>query len=253
MIVVVMPCNTGCPGYDLPDKLGPVEGIHMISRKHRKTWMVLVLLALVLTGCAAREAGSAAGDADRPGEPAAPEAQRIRGEALVGKDGYGFTPCGSGQQRILALSSQSRIFLDRFLESGGKLEFFLDAWVREKEGKLEVVAIERAYTEGPRCDSAPEVAQFVASGTEPFWSLRLSPTGWLLERPGSPPLQAVATTEKIGNGYAWASASPKARVELTPGYCADGMADAASAWQARIELGDVRLTGCAHRGELPLP
>lgn len=225
----------------------------MISRTHQKTRMVPIMLALVLTGCAARDAGSAAEDADPIGDPPAPEVQRIRGEALVGKDGYGLTPCGSDRQRILTLSPQSQIFLDRFLESGGKLEFFLDAWVREKEGKLEVVAIERAHTEGPRCDSAPEAAQFVASGTEPFWSLQLSPTGWLLQRPDNPPLQVEATPTKVGGGYTWTSVSPKATVEILPGYCADGMADAASAWQAKISLGDLQLAGCAHRGELPLP
>lgn len=225
----------------------------MISRKHQKIRMVPIVLALALTGCAAREAGSATEDAGPSGEPAAAEVQRIRGEALVGKDGYGLTPCGSDQQRILTLSPQSQIFLDRFLQSGGKLEFFLDAWTREKEGKLEVVAIERALTEGPRCDSAPEAAQFVASGTEPFWSLRLSPTGWLLQRPDNPPLQVQTVPAKIGAGYAWTSVAPKATVEILPGYCADGMADAASAWQAKISLGDLQLAGCAHRGQLPLP
>lgn len=225
----------------------------MISRKPRKTRMVPIVLVLVLTGCAAREAGSAAEDAEPSSKPAAPELQRIRGEALVGKDGYGLTPCGSDRQRILVLSPQSRVFLDRFLESGGKLEFFLDAWVRENEGKLEVVAIERAHTEGPRCDSALGAAQFVASGTEPFWSLQLSPTGWLLQRPDSPPVQVEAAPTRIGAGYAWNSVAPKAAVEILPGYCADGMADAASAWQAKISLGELQLAGCAHRGQLPLP
>jgi putative lipoprotein len=239
-----MICRTNLVQWSIP----------MISRNRQKTRMAQVLLASVLAGCAAREAGSAKGDDDPSGEPAAAEAQRIRGEVLVGKDGYGLTPCGSDRQRILTLSSQPRIFLDRFLESGGKLEFFLDAWVREKEGKLEVVAIERAHTEGPRCGAALEAAQFIASGTEPFWSLQISPTGWLLQRPDSPPLQvAAAAPTKIGAGYAWTSVAPKAKVEILPGYCADGMADAASAWQAKISLGDLQLAGCAHRGELPLP
>ncbi|MGH8025978.1 MAG: hypothetical protein ACREO0_04530 [Pseudoxanthomonas sp.] len=215
--------------------------------------MILILMALALSGCAARETGSATGSADPPGEPSVAEVRRIRGEALVGKDGYGLTPCGSDRQRILALSAEAQVFLDRFLQPGGKLEFFLEAWAREKDGKLEVVAIERAHTEGPRCEAAREQVQFVASGTEPFWSLQLSPTGWLLQRPDSPPLQVQATPAKRGAGYAWASASPQSTVEIVPGYCADGMADAASAWQAKVSLGDLRLTGCAHRGELPLP
>ena len=225
----------------------------MIARKYSKTTMALAAMAVGLSACAGRGDGSAAKGADSSGGPSAPGLQRIRGEALVGKDGYGLTPCGSDRQRILALSPQARSFMDRFQAPAGKPEFFLEAWAREQNGKLEVVAIERAHTEGPRCDAAPEQAQFVASGTEPFWSLRLSSTGWLLQRPDSPPLQVTASAEKIGAGYAWASASPKARVEIAPGYCEDGMADAASAWQARVDLGDVRLAGCAHRGEPPLP
>lgn len=225
----------------------------MISRQCPKIGVVLAAMALALTGCAAPGDAPATGDTDPSGGSSPPEMRRIRGEAIVGKDGYGLTPCGSDRQRILALSPQARIFLDRFLEPGGKLEFFLDVWAKEKEGKLEVVAIERAHTEGPRCDAAPEEAQFVASGTEPFWSLELSPTGWVLQRPDSAPLHAQSIAAKTGEGYVWASDSPKATVELAPGYCADAMADAASAWQAKVSLGDLRLTGCAHRGELPLP
>lgn len=225
----------------------------MNSPTYLKRTIVLVAITVGLGACAGQGNGPDAAGGDSPSTPSTTALQRVRGEVVMGKDGYGLTPCGGDRQRILALSAQAKDFIDRFQAPAGKPEFFLDAWARERGGKLEVVAIERAHTEGPRCDAAPEQAQFVASGTEPFWSLRVSPTGWLLERPDSPPLQAMAAAEKIGSGYAWVSASPKAKVELTPGYCADGMADAASAWQTRIELGDVRLTGCAHRGELPLP
>lgn len=221
----------------------------MNSRTHPKRTIALAAMAVGLCACAGHGNGPAAGGGDSPSAAL----QRIRGEVVVGKDGYGLTPCGGGPQRILALSTQAKDFIDRFQAPAGKPEFFLDAWAKEQGGKLQVVAVERAHTEGPRCDATLEQAQFVASGTEPFWSLRVAPTGWLLERPDSPPLQAMTAAEKIGSGYAWTSASPKARVELTPGYCADAMADAASAWQARIELGDVRLTGCAHRSGLPLP
>lgn len=225
----------------------------MNSRTYPKRTIALAAMAVGLCACAGHGNGPAEGGGDSPSGPSTTALQRIRGEVVVGKDGYGLTPCGGDQQRILTLSVQAEDFIDRFQAPAGKPEFFLDAWAREQGSKLEVVAVERAHTEGPRCDATLEQAQFVASGTEPFWSLRVAPTGWLLERPDSPSLQAVAAAEKIGSGYAWTSASPKAKVELTPGYCADGMADAASAWQARIELGDARLTGCAHRGGLPLP
>ena len=225
----------------------------MISPKQSIVTMAMVTMTVGLSACAGHGNGSATEGVDSSAGHSASGLQRIRGEALVGKDGYGLMPCGSDRQRILALSPQARSFMDRFQAPTGKPEFFLEAWAKEKDGKLEVISIERAHTEGPRCDAAPEQAQFIASGTEPFWSLQLTSTGWLLQRPDSPPLQVVASPEKIGDGYTWSSVSPQARVEITPGYCADGMADAASAWQARIDLGEVQLAGCAHRGQLSSP
>jgi uncharacterized membrane protein len=228
--------------------------MHMNSQTHPERMIVLVAMAVGLGACAGQGSGPTAGGGGDPlPAPSNTALQRIRGEVVAGKDGYGQTPCGNDRQRILVLSAQAKDFIDRFQAPAGKPEFFLDAWTREQGGKLEVVAIERAHTEGPRCDVAPEQAQFVASGTEPFWSLQLSPTGWLLQRPDSPPLQVLAVPTKRGAGYAWISESPKATVEILPGYCADGMADAASAWQAKIGMGDLQLTGCGHRGELPLP
>lgn len=225
----------------------------MNSRTHPKRTIVLAAMAAGLGACAGH-GNAPEGGGDSPSRPSTAALQRIRGEAVVGKDGYGLTPCGGDRQRILALSTQAKGFIDRFQAPAGKPEFFLDAWAREQEGgTLEVVAVERAHTEGPRCGAAPEQAQFVAGGTEPFWSLRVASNGWRLERPDSSPLQATVAAERTGGAYVWSSAAPKAKVVLTPGYCADGMADAASAWQARIELGDARLTGCAHRGELALP
>jgi uncharacterized membrane protein len=217
----------------------------MVPRNRPKT-ITGVVLGLALCSCAA-------GASPSSGEPLAEEVRRIRGEALAGKEGYGLVLCGSERQRSLALSPSAKVFLDRFLQTGHKPEFFLDAWAREKNGKLEIIAIERAHTEGQRCDAAPDPAQFVASGTEPFWSLQLSPSGGVLQRPDQPPLQFGTVATKIDAGYVWKSTAPAATVKITPGYCEDGMAAAASAWQATISLGDLRLAGCAHRGELPLP
>ena len=116
-----------------------------------------------------------------------------------------------------------------------------------------VESVERAHTEGPRCDAALENALFVARGNEPFWSLSLTAPGWVLQRPGEEPLHVTATMAKSGTDYAWGSAAPTARVEIVPGYCADGMADAASGWQAKLSLDGKVFNGCAHRGALPLP
>lgn len=179
--------------------------------------------------------------------------QRLRGEALVGKDGYGVTPCGSQQQKIARFAPSAQEFIDRFLEPGGRLEFFLDGWVHEENGQLLFESVERAHVEGPRCDREPEDAAFVARGNEPFWSLSLTANDWELQRSGAEPLRAEAKSAKAGDGYVWESAAPAAKVELVPGYCADSMADAASAWQARLTLDGETLSGCAWRGAQALP
>ncbi len=196
------------------------------------------------------EPGPPAGEA-----PAAkmPAPQRLRGEAVVGKDGYGVTPCGSQRQRIVRFAPDAQAFVDRFLEPGGRLEFFLDGWASEQGGQLVVEAVERVHTEGPRCDREPEDAAFAARGNEPFWALSLTAAGWALQRPGAEPLHADAKAAKVGDGYACASTAPAALVELSPGFCADGMADAATAWRAKLTLDGETWNGCAWRGMQPLP
>lgn len=186
--------------------------------------------------------------------PAVAGLQRLRGEAVVGKDGYGITPCGSERQRIVEFAPEAQAFIDRFLEPGGRLEFFFDGWARERDdGKLLIESVERLHTEGPRCDAPPEEAMFVARGNEPFWSLSLTATGWELQRPDADALRIKTAVAKSGAGYAWTSATPAAKVEIIPGYCADGMADAASGWQAKLSLDGKVFEGCAHRGAQPLP
>lgn len=201
-------------------------------------------------GTTAPASGPPAGEAPAA---ATPVLQRLRGEAVVGKDGYGVTPCGSQRQRIVRFAPAAQDFIDRFMEPGGRLEFFFDGWASEQDGQLVVEAVERVHTEGLRCDRELEVAVFAARGNEPFWSLSLTATGWELQRPDAEPLRADAGATKAGESYVWESVAPASRVELTPGYCADGMADAATAWQARLTLGEEVLSGCAWRGAQALP
>ena len=217
--------------------------------------------AVLLSACGgeANTEGQSTPVVDGPAAPAAvPDAsgsglQRLRGEVVAGKDGYGLTPCGSDGQRIVTFAPDAQAFVDRFAGPDGHPAFFLDGWARERDGKLVVESVERAHTEGPRCDAALEDAVFVARGSEPFWSLSLTAVGWELQRPGEAAISATATPAKNGDGYAWESAAPAARVEIAPGQCADGMADAVSGWQAKLSLDGKTFIGCARRGALPLP
>ena len=201
--------------------------------------------------------GPVASGAQATSEPESGPAamQRIRGELVVGKDGYGLTTCDQARQRRVRFSTPAQDFVDRFLAAGGTRAFFLDGWgVAGADGMVAIARIERLHTEGPRCDRAIGDAVFVAHGNEPFWALRVLPDRVVLERPDADPVEAAARAIALDDGgYRWEADSPVISATLRPGYCADGMADAASTWQARVTLSGVELEGCAHRGTRPLP
>lgn len=97
---------------------------------------------------------------------------------------------------------------------------------------------------------SPPSAQFYrASGTEPFWTLRLEANGhWTLARPDLPdasgrwagvlPLRLAPTV----------SGQSDAGVFLTlttaPGPCSDGMSDRLYEDHAYVDYGTIALTGC---------
>lgn len=186
-------------------------------------------------------------------DASAGDLRRVRGEVVAGKDGYDLTPCGSDGQRIVTFAPEAQALVERFAGPNGQPAFFLDGWAGERNGALVVESVERAHVEGPRCDAALEDTIFTARGNEPFWSLSLTAAGWELQRPGEAATGAASLPAKSGDGYAWESTTPAARVEIVPGLCADSMADAVSGWQAKLSLDGRTFTGCAHRGALPLP
>lgn len=68
---------------------------------------------------------------------------RIRGILVVGKDGYGLTPCGSDRQRKVDFSPAAQAEIAAFLEAGWHSEFYLDGWARARAGRLHILSIER--------------------------------------------------------------------------------------------------------------
>lgn len=176
---------------------------------------------------------------------------RLRGNAVLGKDGFGIVPCGDSAQQILEVAPDAKPFLDKFLESGAH-EFFVEAaGERVPGGHVRALHFERLYSEGPGCEDDLTGIAFAARGTEPFWSISDAREGLRLERPGEPALLASRSTsrEEFGEWYAEGDTPEgKLTLRLTPAWCSDGMSDALYAWKATVRLGDKAFHGCGFRG-----
>ena len=177
---------------------------------------------------------------------------RFRGQAVMGKDGYGLTVCGDTRQLVVGFTPEAQATLDGFLAGGAK-EFFLDGWGQEVDGKPQFSTIERIYSEGPGCDEQDlGLALFRARGNEPFWSLDVTPSGVNLQRPDQAMLTAeYQPLEKAADGvrhFIGDTAEGKLELTLTPGKCSDGMSDTVYGWSAVAKIGDQQLKGCAYTG-----
>jgi len=226
--------------------------------------IVAAMAAAVLVGCTDKPGADApATDVAAPGSIAAPPAEpaptasaprRVRGNAIVGKDGYGVVPCGETSQLVFAVDATAQPFLDKFLE-GGAHEFFLDAWIEDNDaGRPVVTRFERLYTEGEGCKESLEQVRFAARGTEPFWSVVDGAGGLKLERPGEEQVQAEASWREESGGIRIADAKTKAgkfELRLAPGMCSDGMSDALYGWTASARLDKWEFAGCGFAGLAP--
>jgi len=175
----------------------------------------------------------------------------LRGKAILGKDGYGITPCGEQAQRIMEISPEAQPFLDTYLK-GGAHEFFVEAEGEDMDnGHVRVTRFHRLYSEGPGCEAQLDPNAFVAWGNEPFWAASDTGGGLRLERPGADALVAVNSEARVENGE-WVVEGQTAKgalsVRLVPGECRDGMSDALYAWSASAHFGDTELKGCGFPG-----
>jgi putative lipoprotein len=220
-------------------------------------------IACALAGCqrAAPEAPAAAtpaapatavADASPAPEPIrGPVLARLRGAAVMGKDGYGVTLCGETTQRILAIEPAAQRMLDGFV-AGGAREFHLDATGELlPDGRARIAGIERLYTEGQGCDEALDAVQFRARGTEPFWSMDVGGGELVLERPDAEPVRGPVRDLGESRGMrSFEAATPAGRLflRLSPAHCNDGMSDTLYGWRAEGTLGRETFTGCAFRG-----
>ena len=213
------------------------------------------LCALALVAACSQKAPEATAPAPAvsapPPAPTAAPSLGLRGQAVMGKDGYGIVPCGEKGQRILEIAPEAQPFLDKFLV-GGAHEFFVEAEAEPAaDGRLRVLRFHRLYTEGPGCDAPMGSMRFAAFGTEPFWAAVDAGDALRLERPGADPLVAQPRKMREEAG-SWIVEGDTGKgllsLRLTPGYCSDGMSDSLYAWSAVVRTPDGELKGCGFRG-----
>ena len=235
---------------------------------HIARFVLIMLLPAALVGCgkpptpvahnalsvpSAPPHAAAAPSPERNAPAGATHGTRLRGQMVLGKDGFGFTPCGELVQRIASFDPAAQVFVDRFLANGAH-EFFIDAWASQRaEGALQINRIERVGGDARDCtEHGLSGVVFKAHGNEPFWGLTLSSDTLVLERPGAAPLTATiegsdndAGTRRIHTS----SAAGKIEVRLQRTPCSDGMSDVLYAWTAQVQVDAQTLKGCGYSGQ----
>jgi uncharacterized membrane protein len=92
-----------------------------------------------------------------------------------------------------------------------------------------------------------------AVGTEPFWGLRISETEITLERMDHPSSKRPNPGPTLdGERAIWRTPTPDGDelvVTLWEEACSDGMSDLTYVYQARVQVGDETLSGCAGKAD----
>lgn len=107
-------------------------------------------------------------------------------------------------------------------------------------------------------DGISPTASITLLGTEPFWSIYITPDGeGFVARYASPENldgSQFAVSRFAGNngiGFSGSLDGNALQIALTPGQCSDGMSDRTYPYTATIVLGDAVLYGCGHTSDQP--
>ncbi len=98
--------------------------------------------------------------------------------------------------------------------------------------------------------SAPVTERFVALGTEPFWSVEVSPGQLRYSTPEDIPgaiFAAQRSDDAAAITYTGTLDGKAASLRIAAGECSDGMSDTVYAYRARFTLADLELSGCARK------
>ncbi|MEE4539734.1 MAG: hypothetical protein V2J51_14745 [Erythrobacter sp.] len=113
--------------------------------------------------------------------------------------------------------------------------------------------------DGATFDGIAPDATVTALGTEPFWSLTITPNATGAYEGGfstleTPDPQAFALTRFAGNngiGYSGTLEGEAVQLALTPGECSDQMSDRRYPFTATMAIGEATLMGCAYTSADP--
>jgi len=120
--------------------------------------------------------------------------------------------------------------------------------VSETVARAPVTATEQAAAApAPATLAAKPGRLFHALGTEPFWSVKVSPGQLRYSSPETPEVSFVSSEAKDGKGvrYSGTMNGKSLSLMIVPGKCSDGMSDTVYEWQAELTIAGQTEQGCA--------
>lgn len=184
-----------------------------------------------------------------------PQSHSVRWQGIASQQGtqWQLQPCG--EQPNVLLDFTPTIEKAWLADLPADTPLFMDLAVTANPAsatRLSVSTIYRIEHEGFGC-ADPDLAQLQlrAFGNEPFWSLRQSAQGLLLEQPGQPALALPYIEEQLPNGMHLLSSEADQQdlqLWLTPKRCTDSMSGSVYHLNAELHWQGQTHTGCAYYG-----
>lgn len=230
-------------------------------------------MGLVIAACGGDEAPPLDEAAPMAAEAETPEfrgPERIAGVLLIGENVVEFQPCdGSTPMWLdgpLALDLQELhaeltpgvepfegIFLDVVANVGPPPAVGSGTGY---DAALIVLYLRRAALEGFNCGDVADDVVVQASGTEPFWSLRVTEQGAEFATPEGRSSLELGPLESDEEGWLLQGVGPDGRnvfVTLVAAPCRDAMSGAYSHLTAEVQAGGRTYEGCAFLGPISDP
>lgn len=183
--------------------------------------------------------------ADAPPAPAAP-VETVSGALSLVDGALHFTSCGATTATPIAgRNGEAAQLLAEFAPADGRIT----AVITRRADSL--VEIRYAGLEGPSCETLPPDGVFVASGTEPFWHLRIVGDTATVSSPEALDGEAYAggTWDSPTTFHAVGASGDTLRAAFEEARCADGMSGARFPWRATISWHGRSMDGCAIDGK----